>query len=61
MVGLPMGADQQLNMAKSVADDVAVKLNWHNYTADSLVDAINKVINDPSLVLECTVQKCLMR
>jgi glucuronosyltransferase len=48
MVGFPMGADQHLNLARSARDGVAVKLDWHNYTADSLAKAINLVISDPS-------------
>jgi glucuronosyltransferase len=48
MVGFPMGADQHLNLAKSTMDGVAVELDWHNYTADSLAKTINLVISDPS-------------
>ncbi|CAG0922862.1 unnamed protein product, partial [Notodromas monacha] len=48
MIGFPMGADQHLNLVKSVRDGVAVKMDWGNYSAETIVDSVTLVINDPS-------------
>ena len=50
MVGFPIGADQYYNLGKVASDGVGVTLEWNNFTADSLVAAVKRVISTPTFV-----------
>ena len=47
LVGIPMLGDQHLNMQKSEANGFAVTLKYNQLTEEDLLNAINKVVNDP--------------
>lgn len=46
MVGIPLGSDQNLNMARAERAGHGVKVNFHNLTAESLDWAIREVLGD---------------
>jgi hypothetical protein len=47
LVGIPMFGDQNINMVKSVESGFAVSLEYTQLSEELLLDAVNKVINEP--------------
>ena len=50
LVGVPLGNDQFQNILRAEENGYAVMLDWTNFTADSLYNAIEKAINDPKIM-----------
>ncbi|XP_069703750.1 UDP-glycosyltransferase UGT5-like isoform X2 [Periplaneta americana] len=48
MIGIPFICDQQHNVRKMVDAGVGLKVDYSTITNDSLVQAINKILHDPS-------------
>lgn len=46
IVGIPLGSDQNLNMARAESAGHGVKVNFHNLTAESLEWAVREVLGD---------------
>jgi glucuronosyltransferase len=47
MVGIPVYADQKMNMARANSVGIANVLSWQELTEETLFSAINETINDP--------------
>jgi glucuronosyltransferase len=50
LIGLPVGADQPLNVKKLQHQKLGIALSWDNVTVDNLIYAIDTAINDASYV-----------
>ncbi|XP_069675715.1 UDP-glucosyltransferase 2-like [Periplaneta americana] len=48
MVGIPIMADQPLNVKNCVSKGVAVQLDYDSITTENVLKALNKVLHDPS-------------
>ena len=46
IVGIPIIVDQRLNTARTVAAGLGVRVDFQNVTADSVLWAINEVLNN---------------
>jgi Glycosyl transferases, related to UDP-glucuronosyltransferase len=51
VVGIPLVADQKLNMARAVSAGYAVLLDYDNVTAESLNWALREVLENPRYFL----------
>ena len=49
LVGVPLGNDQVPNILRAQQKGYAVMLDWPEFTAQGLYDAIDKAINDPEV------------
>ena len=49
LVGVPLGNDQVPNMLRAEQKGYAVILDWPDFTADRLYNAIEKAVNDPEI------------
>lgn len=47
MIGIPLFADQMLNINLLVAKNLAVKLNYEQMTEEHLDGALNQLLYDP--------------
>lgn len=47
LLGMPLGTDQSLNVARSVKEGYAVQLDWSDVTDDSLTSAIQNLLHNP--------------
>ena len=47
IVGIPIIIDQRLNTARTVAAGLGVKLDFQNVTSQSMLWAMNKVLDNP--------------
>jgi glucuronosyltransferase len=50
VVGVPIGADQMLNMKKTEIEGAGLTLEWANLSADKIYDAIKRVITEPRYI-----------
>lgn len=48
IVGIPIFGDQKMNIAKAVKQGYALSLPFQEITEESLGNAINEVINNPT-------------
>ena len=46
VLGLPMGADQELNLFKAEKEGYALKLQWKRVNEQTLATAVNSLLND---------------
>jgi glucuronosyltransferase len=53
LLGIPIFADQSLNMRKAVSEDYGVMVEFSNVTEESLTWAIREMLGNPKYVL-CT-------
>jgi glucuronosyltransferase len=51
LIGIPVFADQFLNMARAVSSGYGIKIDLNNVTSESLTWAIQEVIESPKYVL----------
>lgn len=47
MIGMPLFADQFVNINSCVRNKLAVRLDIDDLTVDKLNDALDKILNDP--------------
>ena len=48
LVGIPIFGDQDINMYRAEGNGFAVRLNYDDLTEESILNAIHKVISDPT-------------
>ncbi|KAJ3622263.1 hypothetical protein MTP99_002783 [Tenebrio molitor] len=61
MVGIPVYADQKMNMARANSVGIANVLSWQELTEETLFSAINETINDPRFTKNAKELSSLMR
>ena len=49
LVGIPLGNDQKPNLMRAQKKGYAIMLDWISLTADELITAIDKVLNDADM------------
>ena len=49
-MGIPMFGDQNLNMQRAEKNGFAVALDYEDLTEESIINAVNKVVGDPTYV-----------
>jgi len=47
LIGIPMFADQYLNIQKAVSNGYAFELDFKHFTEETILEAIRTVIGDP--------------
>jgi len=50
LVGIPLGTDQKSNMMRAQRHGYAVMLDWQSLNEPSFTEAIDRVINDPTIM-----------
>ena len=46
IVGIPIYADQRLNMARIMSFGIGIQLDYENITSESVMWAVNEVLNN---------------
>ncbi len=46
VLGLPIVADQSLNVKRAVRDGYALRLDWKDVTEESLAEALNQLLHN---------------
>jgi glucuronosyltransferase len=52
LLGIPVFADQRLNMARAVLAGYGLQIDFNNITTESLIWAIQEAIESPKYVLQ---------
>jgi glucuronosyltransferase len=51
LIGIPIYADQFLNIGRAVSSGYGIRIDFNNITSDSLTWAIQEIIESPKYVL----------
>ncbi|KAI7815290.1 UDP-glycosyltransferase [Rhyzopertha dominica] len=61
IIGIPIFADQMMNMAKSAASGYAIQLNYQDLTEESLTSALDEILNNPKYRENAQVRSAVMK
>jgi glucuronosyltransferase len=51
LIGIPVYADQSLNMERAVSSGYGIMIDYHNVSTESLTWAIQEILESPKYVL----------